>query len=785
MTFRSSGIHSTLSVIDSINRIKEEARRGNPQMQYELGMRYKNGEGVKLSYQKAVYWLGQAGDFYRDNRQFEKAFDIYQIEKTIWLNEAWVNEGKDLGLANSLKKIELVWSLDYGDNPLCTAELYDTIGKELQELGHFERALEYAEKSLDIREEVYGSKDCIDIAASLNNIGGIFLKRGNFVHALGYLQRALVMKERILDPNDHRIADSLNNVGEALAHLGRFDEALKYHEKSLEMRKKIDGSKATFINSTTPNTGMAHLAVSSSGPNVVQSLNNIGGVLLRLSRFNEALEQYQASLKMNNEMYDSGTHPEIALSLGNVGGALRCLGDFKEALTYYQSCLEMNMAIYVSGIHPEIAVTLDNIGGVLRELGHFEEALEYHKKSLEMSNKIWTSEGFHPEIGNCLNNIALVYSDLGRLVYSDGRLEEASKYYQDSLKRTYGTENHPGIADYLNNIGGILYKLNDFERALEYYRESLKMMEKIYSSEDSVSGMSNFSTQFPSIESSNFIPCFEEKAGNFLEGEIAQYLWLNPSLPLAEEMIRKVNEAAVYLRGQGFELMGIKADGNCFCNAFLQSYKTLSEPIPILDREENKVSYLRGLIANQYGTTPKESTGAGITRVQQIKKDRAWLAADEGDLLARALSIPIRIVTVNQDRGVCGISDMLTLKDGKQQSWDTIEKSARPEKSILIVDLGGHFIYAQPLSAEKDRRYQASSDKGQNNPTHRSKDHPDIAGCLHNMGLVLEKLGRFEEAFKYYQRLLEIEKRGCRPVVIDEPIRKVLENFRFSESKRR
>lgn len=157
----------------------------------------------------------------------------------------------------------------------------------------------------------------------------------------------------------------------------------------------------------------------------------------------------------------------------------------------------------------------------------------------------------------------------------------------------------------------------------------------------------------------DLIPFYEKKVGNFSEEEIAKHLWLDPEA-LISDFVQKVNEVAVYLCKQGFELRGVKADGNCFCRAFLKSCATLSRIIPILDAQDNKISYLRGEIANQY----RSSEQALLARAEQIEQDKEWITASgEGDLLARALEIPIRVVSVNQADDRCDINDMLTFSE--------------------------------------------------------------------------------------------------------------------------
>ena len=104
---------------------------------------------------------------------------------------------------------------------------------------------------------------------------------------------------------------------------------------------------------------------------------------------------------------------------------------------------------------------------------------------------------------------------------------------------------------------------------------------------------------------------------------------------------------------------------------------------------------MRDWIARKYKSIRGK---ADNVRAQEIERDGNWLMANgEGDLLANALSMPIRIVTVSQKDDQCSIDDMLTFSENgkEQQEWDTI--AMKPNEYILIVDLGGHFITAQKV----------------------------------------------------------------------------------------
>ncbi|MBS4166818.1 hypothetical protein NEOC65_001915 [Neochlamydia sp. AcF65] len=177
--------------------------------------------------------------------------------------------------------------------------------------------------------------------------------------------------------------------------------------------------------------------------------------------------------------------------------------------------------------------------------------------------------------------------------------------------------------------------------------------------------------------------------------QIAASLWDDSSTIINEAMRAKVNTAADYLNKEGFELKGVPSDGDCFFSAFLASYKQLSRKIPLLDEHKDKIFYLRQVLADIIKHTDRK-------RAEEIIEKGTWVSGlGEGDLLAPALSIPIRLVTVNEEHLICGIHDRLIFsdasspEDSRSSEWETIPQEERPTEYILIVDLGGHFIHAQ------------------------------------------------------------------------------------------
>ncbi len=146
----------------------------------------------------------------------------------------------------------------------------NNIGFIYKQQGGIPQALEYYQKSLEIKKEINNNKG---IANSLNNIGRIYEQQGDIPKALEYYHKSLKIREEI--GNKAGIAESLNNIGFIYKQQGDIPEALEYYHKSLKIREEA-GNKA----------------------GIAESLNNIGLIYQNQGDSSKAMEYYQNSLKI-------------------------------------------------------------------------------------------------------------------------------------------------------------------------------------------------------------------------------------------------------------------------------------------------------------------------------------------------------------------------------------------------------------------------------------------------------------------------------------------------------
>ena len=152
-----------------------------------------------------------------------------------------------------------------------------------------------------------------------NNLGFIFLRRGELDEAISHFQTALNIRAN--NPQTHyNLGSALvhNNLGNALVRKKLVDEAITHYEKAVELR-----------------------------PDYADGHYNLGSALLQEGRIDEAIAHWQKTLSLQ---------PNDAEAHTTLGDALLRKGEIGEAIAHYEKALE---------IAPHSLLTLNNLAWAL------------------------------------------------------------------------------------------------------------------------------------------------------------------------------------------------------------------------------------------------------------------------------------------------------------------------------------------------------------------------------------------------------------------------------------
>ena len=112
------------------------------------------------------------------------------------------------------------------------AAAFNNVGTTYGELGDHQRALEYQEKALAIRQELFGERHP-DTAAAFNNVGLTHGALGDHQRALEYQEKALAILRELFGDLHPATALCADNVARSLANAGRRDDAFQLLEEFL------------------------------------------------------------------------------------------------------------------------------------------------------------------------------------------------------------------------------------------------------------------------------------------------------------------------------------------------------------------------------------------------------------------------------------------------------------------------------------------------------------------------------------------------------------------------
>lgn len=254
------------------------------------------------------------------------------------------------------------------------ASALNNIGIVFQDRGDFAKAIDFYNRSLDIKKEIGNKKG---IAISLNNIGGIYSDQGNYAKAVDYLNQSLKLDAEIGDK--YGMANTLNNLGNIYQSQDNNTKAIEFYSRSAEIANEI-GYK----------TGLA------------ASLGNIGNIYFYQLNYTDAIDYYNRSLKISEEI---GDQSGMAISLICLGGIYKAQGNFTTAFDYYNQSLEISEEI---GNKQSLSTSLNGISSVYEHEGSYKKAMQASKRSLRIAQEV----GAVNEIRDAALSLWKVYQDL-------------------------------------------------------------------------------------------------------------------------------------------------------------------------------------------------------------------------------------------------------------------------------------------------------------------------------------------------------------------------------------
>lgn len=195
---------------------------------------------------------------------------------------------------------------------------------------------------------------------------------------------------------------------------------------------------------------------------IAKSLQNIGINYWAKSEFYLALENFQKSLKIYQEINNlKGT----CSLLTNMGVIYKNLSDYENALKYYLKSLKISEE---NGFTDLYIKTIGNISSIYLAQQNYHKALEYVQEAIDLSDQQGDA-----------SNLPALLNTMGQIYDVQNNYKEAQTTYKKALQLNRKNKNNYGTTISLLNIGSTEYNLKNYASAIKYFKESLILSEKI------------------------------------------------------------------------------------------------------------------------------------------------------------------------------------------------------------------------------------------------------------------------------------------------------------------
>ncbi|RKZ81041.1 MAG: hypothetical protein DRR19_22790 [Candidatus Parabeggiatoa sp. nov. 1] len=346
------------------------------------------------------------------------------------------------------------WQLEFED----AARLLNQLGYYFSYKAEYAQAKPLYERALTIRERVLDKKHHL-VATNLNNLAELYYVQSAYEQAKPLYERVLaIYKSRYREEHPH-LAGSLNNL--ALLHYaeGAYEQAKPLSERAVAIYEKVYGKEH------------AHLAT---------SLNNLALLYSTQGAYEQALPLYKRALAIREKVLGK-EHITVAQSLSNLAALYYAQGAYAQAKPLYDQALAIRENA-LGKEHPDVATGLNDIAKLYYAQSANEQAQPLYDRAVAIYERAYGKE--HPLVAKSLKTLSNLYN-LAKLYDTEGAIEQAKPLYQQVLatyERVHGKE-HPAVAPCLLSLAVCYDNQGEYEQAKPLYERALKIFNHVFNPE--------------------------------------------------------------------------------------------------------------------------------------------------------------------------------------------------------------------------------------------------------------------------------------------------------------
>jgi tetratricopeptide (TPR) repeat protein len=319
--------------------------------------------------------------------------------------------------------------------------------------------------------------------------------RGNTVTAREMLDKGAARVDQELAKEPAIQAKLMDTLGTVYMGLGLYAQARPLLDRAVATRRRLPGIDPLELSDSLRHQAdllalqaefdagekayREAIRIASSRPQDRQSQVDLGnslaglGTLLDLEgRYADAEKTLREALNLQQALYGT-KDPGVARTLKDLARTITRGGNPGAAIPLMQRALAVQRELRGNEPHPDLAEVLNDMGFVYDENGDLDNAEKFYRESLAMYRRLLGDK--HPYVATELENVALTAQSKGDFASAEALLRQSLEIHRDLQG-----ESHPETGRALFNLASVQYDRGEIREALANMRQALVIYRKAY-----------------------------------------------------------------------------------------------------------------------------------------------------------------------------------------------------------------------------------------------------------------------------------------------------------------
>jgi tetratricopeptide (TPR) repeat protein len=319
--------------------------------------------------------------------------------------------------------------------------------------------------------------------------------RGNTVTAREMLDKGAARVDRELAKEPAIQATLMDTLGTVYTGLGLYAQARPLLDRAIATRRRLPGVDPLELSDALSHQGdllalqaefdagekayREAIRIASARPHdrqsqmdLASSLAGLGTLLDLDGRYADAEQTLRDALKLQQALYGDND-PGVARTMKDLARTMTRGGNPGAAIPLMQRALAVQRELRGNEPHPDLAEVLNDMGYVFNENGDLDNAEKFYRESLAMYRRLLGDK--HPYVATELENVAFTLQGKGDLAGAEALLRQSLEIHRDLQG-----EGHPEAGRALFNLASVQYDRGETQEALANMRQALAIYRKAY-----------------------------------------------------------------------------------------------------------------------------------------------------------------------------------------------------------------------------------------------------------------------------------------------------------------